>query len=149
MTATGHALIGVVIAAKISNPLLAIPLAFSSHIIADLLPHWDAGTHGRKKTGRQLTIEAAADVLIGFIASYIAIVYIFPHTPLSYAFIMILAAQAIDWLTAPYYMFGLKVQPFIFFHSISSMTNTKLDKPWGIVSQIVFVSSLILLALTL
>jgi len=34
MTATGHAIIGTVIAAKIGNPYLAIPLAIVSHLAA-------------------------------------------------------------------------------------------------------------------
>jgi hypothetical protein len=36
MTATGHALIGTVIAAKIGNYALAIPIALGSHFLADV-----------------------------------------------------------------------------------------------------------------
>lgn len=50
MTATGHAVIGTVIAATISNPFVAIPLAFVSHLAADSFPHWDSGTHEKEKT---------------------------------------------------------------------------------------------------
>lgn len=115
MTATGHALIGTVIAGTIGNPILAIPVAIGSHILCDLLPHWDAGTHSNKKTKEQLKKEAALDVIIGFVASYGLLQYAFPETNLLYAFIMILCAQGLDWVTAPYYMFGVKTQPFKFF----------------------------------
>ncbi|MBI2012734.1 hypothetical protein HYS90_02270, partial [Candidatus Curtissbacteria bacterium] len=50
MTATAHALIGASIAAKITNPYLGIPLAIISHFVADLIPHWDAGTNHREKS---------------------------------------------------------------------------------------------------
>lgn len=39
MTATAHAIIGTVIAAKVGNPVLAVPIALASHIIADAIPH--------------------------------------------------------------------------------------------------------------
>lgn len=135
MTATGHALLGTVIAAKIGNPYLALPIAFGSHILADLLPHWDAGTNSKKKSKFQLRREAALDVICGFVASYGLIYYVFPSTDLFYTFVVIIAAQGLDWLTAPYYMYGFKMQPFKFFSDISSATNTRLDKPWGIVTQ--------------
>lgn len=142
MTATAHALIGTVIAAKIGNPALAIPLAFTSHIILDLVPHWDAGTHGKNKKKDQLRFEAGVDVIVGFIASYVLIQLLFPTTSLVYAFIMIISAQGLDWLTAPFYMYGYKMQPFTLFHDISSITNTKLDKPWGIVTQAIVVGAI-------
>lgn len=145
MTATGHALIGTVIAAKIGDPYLAIPIAFFSHLILDLIPHWDAGTHGEKKTSSQLFFEAGLDVIIGFGLSYLLITYLFPATDLSYAFIIIIVAQLLDWLTAPYYIFKFHKQPFKFFYQLSSDTNSKLDKPWGIVTQVVVVALAILL----
>ena len=40
MTATNHYLIGVGISLVIKQPLLAAPLAFASHLVADALPHF-------------------------------------------------------------------------------------------------------------
>lgn len=40
MTATNHVLTGAVIGAAVTNPLLAIPLALTSHIILDIIPHF-------------------------------------------------------------------------------------------------------------
>lgn len=145
MTATGHALIGVVIAAKIGNPYLAIPIALASHIAADIFPHWDSGTNGRKKTKKRFLTEAVIDVLVGFIISYGVLLFIFPQTDLFYGFIIIIAAQLPDWAMAPY-LIGIKKQPFIWFYKFQSRFNTRLDKPWGIITQIVAISLLILLA---
>lgn len=144
MTATGHALIGVALAAQFSNPYIGIPIALASHILADYVPHWDAGTHGESKTKKQLRFEATADVLVGFVASYLLIMWLFPTLDLVYAFIMIIAAQGLDWGTAPYYFFGIKTIPFTWFHAISYSTNIRLDKPWGIVTQVIVVGLLVL-----
>ena len=40
MIATNHALTGAVIAVVIKQPVLAIPLAFTSHFICDAIPHF-------------------------------------------------------------------------------------------------------------
>ena len=41
MLETPHVFIGAAIAAKIPNPLIAIPLAFASHFILEMVPHWN------------------------------------------------------------------------------------------------------------
>jgi hypothetical protein len=41
VTAPNHALTGALIGLTISNPLLALPLAFISHFICDAIPHYD------------------------------------------------------------------------------------------------------------
>lgn len=145
MTATGHAVIGTVIAARIGNPLLAIPIALASHFAADLFPHWDSGTNSRKKSNERMFFEASADVLIGFAVSYLLIVFLFPSTNLNYAFFMIIVSQLPDWLTAPYYIFHINEQPFIWFHKVQKKFNTKLDKPWGIINQVAILILLIFL----
>ncbi len=146
MTATGHAIIGTLIAAKISNPTLAIPLALASHIFADLYPHWDSGTHGKEKTSKQLFIESSIDVLLGFLIGYILIITLFKQTSLAYAFVIIIAAQFFDWASAPYFIFHIESEPFNFIHKIQSLCNTRLDKPWGIVSQAALLIPLIAIA---
>ncbi|MBI2074241.1 MAG: hypothetical protein HYT83_00215 [Candidatus Levybacteria bacterium] len=144
MTATSHAVIGTIIAAKIGNPYLAIPIAIASHIAADLVPHWDVGTNRHKKTKQKIRIDAAIDVIAGFIVSYLLITFLFPQTNLLYAFIIILAAQSPDWLMTPYYFFGIK--QFKWAYLLGKATNRDLDKPWGIINQVGIVILLIILA---
>ncbi|MBI2034986.1 MAG: hypothetical protein HYT11_04605 [Candidatus Levybacteria bacterium] len=90
MTATSHAIIGAVIAAKISNPILAIPIAIFSHIAADAFPHWDTGTHKPNKSRRRFFLETLVDVTTGFILSYAVLQFIAPSTNLLYAFMIII-----------------------------------------------------------
>src|SRR5450759_3362614 len=137
MTATGHAIIGTVIAAKIGNPALAIPIALGSHFVADAFPHWDTGYHRGHKRKERFFIQSAIDVLIGFVASYALIQIFFPQTNLAYAFFMIIVAQLPDWLTAPYLFFGLNFPPFSTVYKIQKYCDNRLDMPWGVINQII------------
>lgn len=149
MTATGHAIIGTVIAAKVGDPTLAIPIAFLSHIAADSLPHWDVGTNGHHKKKKKLArefVEAGIDVFIGFVLSYFLILLLFPQTNIQYAFILILISQSLDWIMAPYYFFNIKIPPFQWAYKFQKLVDNRQDKPWGIINQIAIVGLVVLLA---
>jgi hypothetical protein len=143
MTATGHALIGTVIAAKVGNPVLAIPIALASHFIADALPHWDTGTNRKLKSKKTFFVESVIDVLVGFLLSWLLIVWVFPETNVSYAFLIIIMAQLPDWLTAPYLFFDLNFFPFSNIYHFQKKFDNKLDTPWGVINQTAAVLALI------
>ncbi|MDP3726802.1 MAG: hypothetical protein Q8Q96_00625 [bacterium] len=144
MTATSHAIIGAVIAAKVGNPALALPLAVASHIVADLIPHWDTAINRDKKGIKRVFYESVVDVLVGFLLSFLLLFFLFPKTDLFYAFLIILASQSFDWLLAPYYFFGVKA--FKWAYDFSKKFNTDLGKPWGIINQVVILVLLLILA---
>jgi len=143
MTATTHALIGTIIAAKIGNPALAIPIAVASHIVVDAIPHWDTATNRNKKTFKRMFTDSFWDVIIGFVLSYILIFLFFPTTNLAYAFLIIIASQFLDWATAPYYFF--KIKAFKWVYSFQKLFDNDLDLPWGIVTQIILIIALVAL----
>ncbi len=147
MTASAHALIGTVIAAKIGNPVLGIPLAIASHVIADSIPHWDTATNGNGKGSVRMFYDTIADVLISFILSYLLIYFLFPATNIGYAFLLVIMSQALDWLTVPFYFFGVEKPLFKSVYKFQKIFDRKLDKPWGILTQVIFVSLVILLGL--
>jgi hypothetical protein len=144
MTATAHAVIGTVIAAKVGNPALAIPLALASHVAADAFPHWDIATRREDKTWNQLFSQTVIDVMLGFALSYIIIYLFFPATSVAYAYLIVVMAQLFDWLMAPYYFFKIKL--FKPFYKFQKLFDNKMDKPWGIAGQIAAVAGLVLLA---
>ena len=144
MTATTHALIGTIIAAKIGNPALAIPIAIASHIAADAIPHWDTATNRKKKTFKKLFIHSFIDVILGFVLSYLLIFLFFPKTNLLYVFLMIIASQFFDWATAPYYFF--KIKAFKWTYSFQKLFDHDLDLPWGLITQIILILGLVFLA---
>jgi len=137
MTATGHAVIGTIIAAKIGNPALAIPLAVLSHIAADAFPHWDPGTNRDKKSHNRFVFEGFADVFFSILVTILIVFFLFPGTSLIYAFIIVFAAQGFDWLSMPYLFFKIKNPPIFYYtYKLQKMFDNRLDKPWGIIGQI-------------
>lgn len=140
MTATGHALVATLIAAKFANPYIAIPLAFISHIPCDILPHWDSGTHYKKKTKKRLFYEAATDVLISLVISITVYTYFFHGTDIPLLLGSVFAAQLLDWLSIPTLIFPIKNKFLIWVEDVQSdLFHTRLDKPWGVVTQVVAV----------
>jgi hypothetical protein len=145
MTATGHALIGTVIAAKVGNPVIAIPIAIASHFLADAIPHWDTGYHRQQISKQRFFIKSVLDVILGFVLSYILIFFVFPSTSLAYAFKLILMSQLPDWLTAPYLFLGLKSTPFCWFYKMQKTFDSSIGLPWGFINQAAVVIAIILL----
>ena len=145
MTATGHALIGTVIAAKIGNPALAVPIAFASHFAADAIPHWDTGYHRRQKSKQRFFTQTFVDVAIGFILAYGLIRLFFPSTNYTYAFFIILIAQLPDWLTAPYLFFDMDFPPFSSVYKLQKIFDRSIGLPWGVINQVAVVILIIVL----
>lgn len=146
MTATAHALIGASIAAKITNPIIGIPLAIVSHFAADLVPHWDAGTNHKNKSLMRLKFEATLDVLLGFALVLLIFRSMAVANPL-YLFSMVIAAQLPDWLEAPSWMFGFKIPPFSWMDYLGHKLQSRLQLPWGLVTQVVTVGLLVIYAI--
>lgn len=145
MTATGHALIGTVIAAKIGNPALAAPIALASHFVADAVPHWDTATDREKKSRTKFFLETFIDVILGFILSWFLIQWFFPATNFGYACLIIVISELPDWITAPYLFLNWKFAPFTWIYKLQKKINIELDLPWGLINQVVAVMALILL----
>lgn len=144
MTATSHALIGTVIAAKVGNPALAIPLALASHVAADLIPHWDTATNRDQKSRRRLFIDSCFDGILAILLSYSIIKLLFPETSYLYTIMIMFFATLPDWLHAPYTF--LRIKQFKWAYDFGHKTNKTLDKPWGVITQIATVATVILLA---
>ncbi len=137
MTATAHALIGASLAAKITNPIIGIPLAVFSHFAADLIPHWDAGTNHKKKTQRRYVMEAAADVLLGFALVFL----LFRNTANpTYLWTMVISAQLPDWIESPSSILGFHIPPFSWMDWVGHNLQSRMQLPWGLVTQIVTVA---------
>ena len=144
MTATGHAVIGTVIAAQIGNPVLAIPIALASHIAADLFPHWDPGTNRHKKDHDRFLGDAVIDVTSSLIVTFFLVIFIFPKTDVIYAYLIVFAAQFFDWASAPFVFFKISNPPvFKWFYNLQKNFDNRLDKPWGVIGQVAVLVALV------
>lgn len=143
MTATAHALVGGAIAASLpNNPGLGITLAAASHPILDMIPHWDFGWGWRKKTKGKLFLQAAFDLMLGFILAY----FLFgQNIPFWYFLSVVLASEIWDILEAPYWFFGWKFPPFGLIYKIqSSMQGKTKTMQMGILNQVLTVTGIVL-----
>lgn len=140
MTATGHAAIAALIAARFGNPYIALPLSFASHIVCDILPHWDSGTHYRKKTKKRLFFEVVFDVVLSLIVAFIIYVYFLKQTDLVFLYLNVFWAQLLDWLSVPTIIFKrMRLPILVAIDNFQSKIHNRLDKPWGIWTQVVAV----------
>jgi hypothetical protein len=135
MTATAHALIGGAIAASISNPSIALPLAIISHPLLDMIPHWDLGTGWRSKNKVTLFVESVLDLIIGIVLAY----FIFGRSVEPIYFLTVIFFSEIwDILMMPYLLFGWKFAPFSTAYRLQHniQKHAKLSfLPWGILTQ--------------
>lgn len=141
MTATAHALVGGAIAASISNPALALPLAALSHPILDMIPHWDLGIGWRGKNKITLFFESVLDLVVGIVLAF----FLFgKNVDPIYFLTCIFFSEIWDILMMPYLLFKWDFPPFNtaykWQHNIQA--NTKL--PWGILTQVVSVYAIVL-----
>ncbi|MBI3486344.1 hypothetical protein HY025_05410 [Candidatus Daviesbacteria bacterium] len=142
MTATTHALVGGAIAATIPDPVLGVSLALTSHIVLDMVPHWDFGWGWRKKTKLKFFLEAAFDLCLGFILSYL----IFgQRVNFGYFVTCVLASEALDIIEAPYWFLNWRFPPFSWIYKFMSSIQGKAKLPWGIVTQVVAVFLLVII----
>lgn len=142
MTATAHALIGGAIAASTpNNPALGITLAAISHPVLDFIPHWDFGAGWRKKNKLVLFSQAMADVIFGLVVTYL---FFGSVTNPLYLAICILISLSWDILQAPYWIFGWKFFPFSTFYKVQHEINKKAKLPWGVLTQAVTVTGVVL-----
>lgn len=149
VTATGHAIIGTSLAAIIPNPVIGIPVAILSHVFADAFPHWDTGTNMKKKSKAEFVIGSFIDLGISFFVPFILTAYLFPQTSLVYVYIMVIAAQGLDWVSAPSVFLGWKFPPITWSLTIQKMFDNRLDKPRGVIYQVVALVSIVTLSLVL
>lgn len=142
MTATAHALVGGAIASAIPNPALGIPLAFLSHPILDMIPHWDLGIGWRKKNKITLFAESVLDLAVGIVVAY----FIFGQNlnPI-YFLSCIFFSEVWDILMMPYLLWGWDFPPFSTAYSWQHKIQANTKLPWGILTQVATVASVVLI----
>ena len=111
MLETPHAVVGAAIASKIPNPFIAIPLAFASHFILDMTPHWnphlntEIEKYGRvtKKSTRIVVVDVILALVLGF-----WIAYQFPSDRTATILAGAFAGVLPDLVEGPYFFLNFK-----------------------------------------
>jgi hypothetical protein len=95
MTGFNHGVTGAVIALTIKQPLLAVPIAFLSHFVIDMIPHF--GLDEKEIFGRRFNIILLADFLFA-ITLMVLLAILFPaHFWLIWACMVAAASPDLMW----------------------------------------------------
>lgn len=113
MLETPHVAVGIALATKIPNPLISIPLAFCSHFILELVPHWnphlntEIKKHGSltKRTINIITLDVAISIALGSFFAYLAM----PDTGQALTILAASLASVLpDVIEGPHFIFGIR-----------------------------------------
>lgn len=143
MTATNHALTGVIIAAAIPNPAIGLPLALLSHFALDALPHF--GKHPKLHyTSRAFLVFLAIDLAVAVLV-LTAVILSWPHSwfvPVLGGFL----AMSPDAMWFPGYLRNLRGQEP---RPLGPLKRAHLwiqwaELPWGYVFEVVWFGLMLL-----
>lgn len=141
-----HAIVGAAIATAIPNPLISLPLAFASHFVLDLIPHWnphiytEIKKHGKilPKTLAIIVVDSVLALSAGFWISSLAL----PNTTQAIAILFgAFFAVLPDLLEIPYYFFRVKNSFFIRLVDFEHKLQTNTSFIPGILSQVMVVAA--------
>jgi len=148
MLETPHVFIGAAIASKIPDPFIAIPLAFASHFLFEMIPHWNPHLNSETQkygqpTRRSTVITAIDSTLALASGSFIA----YQALPDIGQAVLILAccfaAVLPDVLEGPYFFLKLRtnwIKKWIAFQKSLQNDTTPF---WGLLTQVITVLAVI------
>ena len=150
MLETPHALLGAVIAVKLGNPALSIPIAFASHFILERVPHWNP--HLTKETTKygQPTKQSTTIVIIdSSLALILGSAIAFSQAPNTAMVIGTLlssfAAVLPDLIEAPYFFLKVRNNKYIK-RWIKFQKGIQVDAPpfLGLLTQVLTIAAIFL-----
>lgn len=147
MLSIAHGPTGALIASKIPNPVISIPLILASHYLEDRIPHWDVGQglSSQRKRKRSAFLQ---ELFFDFPLS-IVLVYLFFQAgrPFDWRpwlgwFVGLLP----DFIEFPYLFLnhrGFLIKKFAAFHTWSHRSTP--NKFWGLLPQVLVLLLILLL----
>jgi hypothetical protein len=148
MLETPHVFIGAAIATAIPNPLIAIPLAFASHFVLEMVPHWNPHLNRETKMfgqpTRRSTVVTAVDSTIALISGSFIAYKALPNITLAITIIACCFAAVLpDVMEGPYFFLHMKnnwIKKWIHFQkSLQCDTNPI----FGMLTQIITIAAVI------
>lgn len=147
MLSVAHGPTGALIASKIPNPFISIPLCILAHFIEDYIPHWDTG-QGLTKKKKSKKAAFLQELLIDFPLSIVIVFFLFQYgQPFSWIiWAGWFAALAPDFIEFPHLFLGWKFWPISQITKIhNAIHRSTPDKLRGLLPQIVVILVIFLL----
>ena len=143
-----HGTTGALIASKIPNPFISLPLIIASHFLEDRIPHWDVG-QGLTSQKKSKKVAFFQELFFDFPLS-ILIVYLFFQVgrPFDWRpWIGWFVGLLPDFIEFPYIFLnrrGYLLKQFARFHSWSHQSTP--NKFWGLLPQALVLLTILLLS---
>jgi hypothetical protein len=145
MLLTPHTIVGIAIATNVSNPYLAVILAFLSHFLGDKVPHWDfySNTKREERTVGWRPLAVMGDLAVGVAVGVAFTCYFLwvknnPQTALT-VFICGIASVLPDALSSLSIVGGKENKFLKILNKVQSKMQFQAPLPWGIITQILVV----------
>jgi len=135
---TPHALVGAAIAARIPNPIISIPLAFASHFLLDMTPHWNPHINTELKKYGKVTNNSKFIIATDLVLAAVCVVSLALTKTDSTFPIMAGGVAAImpDVVEGPYFFWGWKHKIIKKWLNFQKSIQVDVDLVPGIVTQI-------------
>lgn len=145
MRAINHALTGAVIGLTIASPVIALPIAFLSHFVLDIIPHFGMDKENEKFMNSKIF---ALSLLLDSILCFILVIFLKINHPVNYtqAAICAFLAASPDLFSINLYIKKLtnnQWKPNIY--SKFASTIQWFERPIGGVVEIVWFSAMIVI----
>ncbi len=152
MFSFAHAFTGGTIAYAAENPLVALPLALTSHFVLDMLPHWNPDIPKEKKKFGKISKKTQfiifLDVLLALVLGLFIASLAYVKSAQTSSFVRIILgcffAVLPDLIEAPLLLFNIKGEFPKRLLKIQSKLQWNIPLPWGLITQVVLVISLFL-----
>ena len=141
MLSIAHGTTGALIAKKIPNPLISIPLIIAAHFIEDRVPHWDVGQGLGKKTKTKKD-AFLQELFVDFPLSIVLVYFFFQHgKPFDYvAWMGWFVGLLPDFIEFPTLFLNIKIPGVGFVSKIHEfMHRSTPNKFWGLLPQILVI----------
>lgn len=137
MLETPHVALGAAIAVAIPNPLVSIPLAFASHFVLDMTPHWNPHLNTETKKYGRLTNKTLVIIGLDLACALLLSVYLYKagNSNLNILF-GAFAAILPDLVEGPYFLFGLKNKYLTIWMKFQKTIQADANVLWGLLTQI-------------
>ena len=139
MLETPHVALGAAIAIAIPNPIISIPLAFASHFLLDMTPHWNPHINTEMKKFGKLTNQTL--FIIGLdLASAVLLTIFIGKTDIN-VYLASFAAILPDLAEGPYFLFGWRNKYLDTVLRLQRSIQASTDIFWGLLTQVIVLAA--------
>ena len=139
MLETPHVALGAAIAIAIPNPIISIPLAFASHFLLDMTPHWNPHINTEMKKFGKLANQTL--FIIGLdLASAVLLTIFIGKTDIN-VYLASFAAILPDLAEGPYFLFGWRNKYLDTVLRLQRSIQASTDIFWGLLTQVIVLAA--------